>query len=197
MKRILTAMLALVMLFAAAAAEEAGPSFEAYAQTFAQMTEEAWETDGADSILKIALSETVTVSVCLSEGSVAAVTAEVACGEFPEEVRAMIENLGWLGEEELEQAFAVAEGETAQIGSCTVYRVHGESRDAVSICRTADAENMLWQPIHGGKKIHDTPRCSGMDVSRMITAEAAALTGWEDCGTCRADASAEAAGEAQ
>lgn len=191
MKRIFAAVLAVLMLMTGALAEETMVlTFGAYAQSFAVLTEESgaeWEADGIDQLQMLAAAENVNVSACLVGENIAAVTVEFLCGNVDENVRAAVENLGWLSAEAVDQVVSMEEGAVLEAEGCTVYRVHGENRDAFSICRTENVGNMLWQPIHGGKKIHDTPRCSGMDVSRMITAEAAELIGWENCGTCRAE----------
>jgi len=191
MKKLLGAVLALMLCFACAAeemtAEMIYPAFETYAQAFAELTEEEWEPDVIEQIQMLAPEEGVTVSICLDVQTVVCATVEFPCGQITDCVRAAIENLGWLSEEAIAQAFSLEEGAQLEAEGCIVYRVHGDNRDALSICRAEDAEGMVWQPIHGGKKIHDMPRCSGMDVSRMITAEAAMLTNWEDCGTCRAE----------
>lgn len=184
MKRIFAAVLALMMICSGAMAEEA-LSFEVYAQSFSELTEEVWEAGEAEMIQTLAPEESVTVSACLEGGEIAAVTVEFPCGTPSEAVRAAIGNLGWLSTEGLEQAFAMEENTSAEIGDFSVWRIHGKTRDAISICRTEDAGEMVWQPIHGGEKLHSKSRCSGMDVSRLITEEAAELTGWENCGVCR------------
>lgn len=186
MRRIAAAVLVL-MLLAGALAEEAALSFETYAARFEAAEEAVWEEEGAGLIYALSTEEGVTVSVCLSEESVAAVTVEFPCGEPGEAVRGAIENLGWLSEEAVAEVFSMEEGATLEAGDFTVCRIHGDDRDAFSICRTENLADMLWQPIHGGARLHDTPRCSGMDVSRMITAEAAELTGWAYCGICMKD----------
>lgn len=185
--RALSLILAL-LLGACAFAETAeipALAFDAFAEAYAQHTQAEWETDGIDRILSLVPEEGVTVSVCLAEEDVAALTVEFPCGAISDSVRAAVESLGWLGAEELAAAFSLEENAELQTEAFRVYRIHGDNRDSIAVCPLADAENMLWQPIHGGKKIHDRPRCSGMDVSRMITPEAAEELGWEDCGTCR------------
>lgn len=189
MKRIFAAVLGLMMICSGAAAEEA-ISFEVYAQSFSEITEEVWEADGAELIRTLAPEESVTVSACLEGEGVAAVTAEYPCGQITDAVRAAIKNLGWLSAEAVEQVLAMEEGASLELEGCMVWHIHGKTRDAFSICRTEDAGEMVWQPIHGGEKLHSKPRCSGMDVSRLITEEAAEFTGWENCGVCR-KASAE------
>ena len=196
MKKLLAAALAALMLAACALAEgeSVQTAFEEYENSFAGLTEEVWEADVIEQIRMLAPEEGVNISVCLDAQNVACATVEFLCGQVTDSVRAAIGNLGWLSEEALAQVFALEEDAQLEIEGCAVYRVHGENRDAISICRIENAEDILWQPIHGGRKIHDTPRCSGMDVSRMITVSAAMLTNWEDCGTCRA---ADEAADAQ
>ena len=182
MKRILAAVLAMLLLCAGAMAEEI--AFETYAQSFAELTEEVWAADGIELIQTLAPADGVTVSVCLEGENVAAITVEFPCGEIGDAVRAAVGNLGLLSESALEQVFAMEEGATLEVEDCMVYRVHGKNRDAFGLCAAEDAEEMVWQPIHGGEKLHSEYGCSGMDVARMITAEAAQLTGWENCKRC-------------
>ena len=49
----------------------------------------------------------------------------------------------------------------------------------------ADAlDDLFWQPLHGGEDRHKSPICSGMDVPRLITAEAADALGFPPCAKC-------------
>ena len=169
----------------AEAAEGTALAFETFRETYAKHTQEAWEQEETGLIRSLEPGEGVTVSLCLAGENVAALTVEFPCGVLSDAVRAAVESLGWLSEEELAAAFSLEENAELETETFRVYRIHGDNRDSIAVCPVADAENMLWQPIHGGKKIHDRPRCSGMDVSRMITQEAAEELGWEDCGTCR------------
>ncbi len=198
MKRMLAVILILMMCCACAAesiAEIPSVSFQAYSQSFVGLTEEIWKADDVELIQMISPEEGVTVSACLSTADVAALTVEFPCDQITDSVRAAIANLGWLSVEAIEQVMALEDDAQLEIEGCIVYRVHGENRDAFSICPAEMVGGMVWQPIHGGKKLHTEIECSGMDVSRMITEEAAELTGWEDCKRCdlEEDASKEAA----
>ena len=188
MKKMLAAILALMMCFACASAEEAGlverTAFEVYAASFAELTDEEWKQDDIEQIRMLSPEDGVTVSACVSEGGLVCITVEFPCDQVTDCVRAAIVNLGWLSEEAIEQLLVLEDDAELEVEDCTVYRVHGENRDAFSICRTEDIEDMIWQPIHGGEKLHTKIECSGMDVSRMLTQEAAALTGWEACKRC-------------
>lgn len=187
MKKIFAMVLALLMCFACAA-EGADPiepmAFETYAQSFAELTGEEWKSHIIEQIMTIKTEDGVTVSTCLSEGCIDCISVEFPCDQANDSVRAAIENLGWFSAEAIEQIFALTDDAQLEIEDCVVYRVHGENRDAFSICRMEDAENVVWQPIHGGEKLHTKIECSGMDVSRMITVEAAMLTNWEMCKRC-------------
>lgn len=184
-KRFFGLALALVMMLSSALAESAVQmiSFESYAQTLS--ADAQWESDGAEQIQILALDGEVTVSVCLTGENVAALTVEYPLGQTPENARRAIESLGWLNAETLDALLAQTGEEAQEMDGCSVYRVTGKHREAVSICRMEDAERMVWQPIHGGERIHNSPRCSNMDVSRMITEEAAAVLQWQSCGNCR------------
>lgn len=187
MKKMLAVMLLMMMCCACTAesiAEIPSVSFETYSQSFAGLTEEEWKADEVELIQMISPEEGVTVSACLSAADVAALTVEFPCDQITDSVRAAIANLGWLSVEAIEQVMTLEDDARLEIEGCIVYRVHGENRDAFSICPAEMVGGMVWQPIHGGKKLHMEIECSGMDVSRMITADAAELTGWEDCKRC-------------
>lgn len=190
MKKLLAAILALMLCcscFAEGMEEILFTAFEDYAQAFAELTEEVWKADDIEQIQVISPEDGVTVSVCLSEDYVKCISVEFPCDQILDSVRTAVEKLGWLSYEAIEQMLALADDATLVIEDYTIYRVHGENRDAFNICRTEDAEDMVWQPIHGGEKLHAEIECSGMDVSRMLTAEAAQLTGWEECKRCMED----------
>jgi len=96
MKKLLAAVLALMMCLACAFAEETAVQtpFEEYAQKFAELTEETWEADVIELIQMLSPEEGVTVSVCLDVQNVACMSVEFPCGKITGSVRAAIENLG-------------------------------------------------------------------------------------------------------
>ena len=184
MRRILAAILAMLLLCIGALAEEL-LSFDTYSQAIVSPGGEEWKADGAESIQMIQPEDGVTVSACLDGQNVASLTVEFPCDNPTEIVWSAIENLGWLSEDAMNQLRNLQDDEEAEIEGFQVVRIHGESRDAYCICPAEYYENIVWQPIHGGKKIHNKCECSGMDVARMLTEEAAAETGWENCQKCR------------
>ena len=187
MKRILAIVLALLMCctcFAEGMEEVLLTVFEDYTEAFAELTDEKWKADDIEQIQVLSPEDGVTISACLSEEYVKCISVEFPCDQILDCVRAAIENLGWLSDDAVGQMLVLQEDAVLVIEGYTIYRVHGEKRDAFSICRTEDFEEMVWQPIHGGEKLHIQIECSGMDVSRMITSEAAQLTGWEECKRC-------------
>lgn len=184
MKKLLAVILALMLCLVCAAEEMEPVAFETYSQSLQEFTEEVWKADDIEQIQTLAPEDGVMISVCLEAQNVACITVEFLCEQVTDSVRAAVENLGWLSEDAIEQVFALADDAQLEVEDCVVYRVHGEKRDALSICRAADVQDMLWQPIHGGKKLHTRLECSGMDCSRMITEEAAVLINWEKCKSC-------------
>lgn len=159
-------------------------SFETYVQSTA-FADGTWETDGTELIRMISPERDVTVSVCLEGEMIAAITVEYLIGAPTDSVRTAIESLGWISGQTLEAAFSQQPEIVTEDGEFSVCRIEGELREGISVFRSEDAKEMVWQPIHGGARIHNKPRCSGMDVSRMITETAAELTGWQNCGKCR------------
>lgn len=190
MKKMLAVVLVLLMCCACSAEgmeEMLVTEFENYAQFFTGFTQEEWKADDIEQIQVILPEDGVTVSVCLSGEYVKCISVEFPCDQVMDSVRAAIEGLGWLSYDAIDQMLALEDDATLVVEDYTIYRVHGENRDAFSICRTEDIEEMVWQPIHGGSKLHREIECSGMDVSRMITDEAAQLTGWDECKRCMDD----------
>ena len=206
MKKLFAAVLAMLMLCPAVMAENLPEtvgeipvtSFETYSRSFAELTEEKWEPDIIELIQVLKPEDGVTISVCLEAQNVVCATVEFSCDQVTGSVRAAIENLGWLSEEAIEQVFALEDNDAQlEIEDCLVWRVHGENRDCFSICRAADGERIVWQPIHGGEKLHKKIECSGMDVSRMLTDEAAMFTNWLNCKRCNAPEETEETVEAE
>lgn len=185
MKRLFAMLLAALMLCGSALAEGMIP-FDDYVEVLSEFTDEAWSQDGAELLWVLEPEEGVTISVCLEDGRVAALTAEFPCADAPDAVWMALDALGILDGGALEQIAEMAEDSEAELDGCRVLRLHGRQRDAFCVCTAEDAGNMLWQPIHGGSKLHDDPACSGMDAARMITEETAEALGWEDCEKCRA-----------
>lgn len=183
MKIVAAALLMNMAALAEAPAEIPPLAFEVYAQV--AFADAEWEAEASGLIRMLVPEEGVTVSVCLDGENIAAVTAEYSIGQPTDGVVKAIEALGWLSEDALDAAFEQESQAMIETEGFCVCRVAGEKREAVSICRKEDAENMVWQPIHGGARIHNRLRCSGMDVSRMLTEEAAQATGWQNCGKCR------------
>ena len=193
MKKLLAIVLMMLMLCPAVMAENLPETvqeipatpFEAYSQSFAALTEEKWKSDIIEQIQMLSPEDGVTISVCIEAQNVVCATVEFSCDQVTGSVRAAIDNLGWLSEEAIAQVFALEDNDAQlEIEDCLVWRVHGENRDAFSICRAVDGERIVWQPIHGGEKLHKKIECSGMDVSRMLTEEAAMFTNWLKCKRC-------------
>ena len=63
-------------------------------------------------------------------------------------------------------------------------KIEGETRSAVWLCPEAERDALVWQPVHGGTKYHAKSSCSGMDVPRLVTVEAAEAAGFAPCGRC-------------
>ena len=185
-RRVIAAAALFVLLMTAAALAEGMTPFTEYA---ARLGAEEWKTEGIDALRSASAGEGVSVSVCLDGGDVAALTVE---WEDPEgtgpsgEALAAVGALDLLPEHELSALPSLPEGQASRTGGLVVYRLVGKGRSALCLCRAGDADRMAWQAVHGGEKLHSSPYCSGMDVSRMITAKAAAQLGIADCEICRA-----------
>lgn len=184
LKRIVLLALAL-MLWACAALGEGLIDFDTYANRLTGLSEEEWTVDGAPEIRLLRLSETLTLSVCLSEDRVAAVTVEALQDQdFADAASAALDALGCLDDEVLEALSELDDGGQAISGGCVFGRVDGERRTVVYAAAEEDFDELVWQSVHGGSKYHARMRCSGMDVPRLVTRQAAQNAEYEPCGRC-------------
>lgn len=182
---LLSALLCISFAAAQASADRQPLAFEDYAQLVAGFVDGQWETEGAQCIRMLEIEQDVTVRVCLDGEYVAALTVEYPLGQVRDCVILTLESLGWLTEEEVNAAFRQESQDVCDVGNFRICRIEGKLREGVSICREEDAGKMVWQPVHGGEKLHNKPRCSGMDVPCWLTEEAADAIGWANCGKCR------------
>lgn len=188
MKR-LAAMVLVLMLCAASAAAEGLASFENYADILGKVYDAEWKEDGDVRILKT--GENTTVSACLSGKDVTAVTVEAMKGTDLRDVAYAA--LAALGKPDSEVLFAIHDLENAELtlDGCVVGHLSGESRECIYIAAEEDFASLIWEPVHGGDQLHARPGCSGMDVPRLITAVAGALTGYDPCDHCMKDGEAQ------
>ena len=184
LKRIV--LLALVlMLCTCAALGEGLIDFDTYANRLAGLSGEEWTVDGAPEIRLLRLDETLTLSVCLSGDRVVAVTVEALRDQdFADATCAALDALGCLDDEALEALSELDDGGQAISGGCVFGRVESERRAAVYAAAEEDFDELVWQPVHGGSKYHARMRCSGMDVPRLVTRQAAENAEYEPCGRC-------------
>jgi len=188
MKRLCVLLLAMAVLICPALAEVAVPVlFEDYCD--ALETEAEWETEEIELIRTLGYAEGVTVGLCLDGENVAALTVEFAKDGLNEDVWRAVDALISLDDE---TKSALEPGAELTADGWIVGRIAGTAREAIYLCSEAQRESMLWMPVHGGDQIHDLPRCSGMDVARMITPEAAEALGFDNCDTCRKDVQTDA-----
>ena len=177
-------VLVMILAFGSFALAEGWMDFEEYAEKLAALTENEWETEGAVRVLE--LEDDATISVCLDGSEVVAVTVEALMdGALYDYAYAAFEATGLLSEEALAGLTEIVEeGETTVDESIVIYRLIGEARECFAVCLAEQAEDLVWQSVHGGKKWHDIPPCSGMDVSRLVTDSAAEELGYDPCGIC-------------
>lgn len=182
LKRLIVGLLVLVVCASPALAEGL-LAFEEYAANLSALTDEEWTDEGLIRVLT--LEDEITVSVCLEGAEVAAITVEALQGGSLADVgRAALEATGRLSEEALLALSEIPEDGSAALDGCMVYYLVGKSRECYAICGGEAATELVWQPVHGGEKLHVNPVCSGMDVARLITLEAAELLGYTPCARC-------------
>lgn len=184
-KRLLSGILVALLLCAfAASAEEAPVSFDAYAGALEAQAGTAWKEDGSAELQTLALGG-VSVYACLRGEVLVALTVESPReGDFGEDVRAALEPLGWFDEAALSSLFEMSAGSEAVANGYAYGKIEGETRSAVWLCPEAERDALVWQPVHGGTKYHAKSSCSGMDVPRLVTVEAAEAAGFAPCGRC-------------
>ena len=185
MKRLIAVLLVLMLSVCAAAAEGLG-LFEDYADALGKAYDAEWKEDGDIRILRI--GEDTSVSACLTGKHVAAVTVEAMQGtDLREAAYAALAALGEPGSGVL-SAIQDLEDVELTVDGCVVGHLSGETRECIYIASEEDFPDLIWEPVHGGDQLHAKVSCSGMDVPRLITAEAGALTGYDPCDHCMKDA---------
>lgn len=187
LKRTLLWLLVFCMTVSGALAEGLLP-FEDCSNALATVTLGEWTDE--DAFFRIlTLDANTTLSACLDDAqNVAALTLEGAAdGALAQTALAVLEALNLLGEETLASIPEIAASDSLTADGYTIYHLSGRTREGYAICLENSADALVWQPVHGGKKQHAKADCSGMDVARLITAEAAEALGYDPCGRCMAN----------
>lgn len=182
LKRIFCALLAMLLLTGAALGESLMP-FEDYAAALDAPADAEWTADGDMRTLELA--DEATVSVCLEDENVMAVTVEAPKGSVMDAGSAALKALGAMTDAEIADLLAMTEAGSVENDACTFWHMLGEKREGIAVCATEDAPSLFWIPVHGGKKFHVRMGCSGMDVARLVTQKAAEEAGLEPCGRCK------------
>lgn len=181
-RKILAILIACLLCAPAALAEEAALSGDF--ERLAEETGAEWQEDGAPDLWALELGE-ASLHVCLREGEIVAATVKAPLGEGSAElIRAAIEPLGWLDEAALTALGRLSNGSSEASNGFVYGLIEGETREAFWVCPEAEFDALVWQPVHGGEKYHDSPTCSTMDVPRLVTVEAAEAAGFSPCGNC-------------
>lgn len=179
--------LALAMLICACAALAEGLiGFDEYVRNLSVLTDAEWSEGGLVRVLD--LGDGLTVSVCLIGENVAAVTVEFAIDGGTEAVAEVaLDALECLSPEALVMLAELNGGDHAACDGCVFGKLEGDRRRSVYAALEEDFAGLVWQSVHGGSKYHAKPGCSGMDVARLVTREAAMNMGYEPCGRCHPD----------
>lgn len=176
-------VLALLMLFCSAFAEE-WVAFEEYAAKLAETYGSEWKGEGDIRVLTVK-KDVSSVSVCLRGEDVATVTVEaVQDGTLVETALNALGGLGLLSEEILTRVSTMEPGDEITADGFVIGYLTGETRECIYLAAEADYESCMWEPVHGGDQLHAKADCSGMDVPRLITPEAAQQTGYDLCDHC-------------
>lgn len=188
MKRVWALVLAMILAAAGSAVAEGMIGFEEFAENVSALCDGEWKEAGCGDILVMEIEEDVTVSVCLMGKRVGAVTVETLIdGPLDDMAYAVLGALECVDEDALEALGELEDGGEMNADGCVVGRLEGGLRASVYAALEEDFEELVWQSAHGGEKYHDMPACSGMDVSRLVTREAARKAGFEPCGRCKAE----------
>ena len=182
LKRIFCALLAMLLLTGAALGESL-MSFADYAAALDAPADAEWAADG--DMRTMELADDVTISVCMEDENVMAVTVEAPNGSVMDVGSAALKALGTLTDAEIAELLSMTEAGSAENAACTFWHMLGEKREGIAVCAAEDAPTLFWIPVHGGKKFHVRMGCSGMDVARLVTQKAAEEAGLEPCGRCK------------
>lgn len=187
MKKWIAAILSMLMLLCPALAEE-WVAFEEYAAKLAETYEGEWKGEGDVRVLTVEKNVS-SVSVCLRGEDVAAVTVEsVQNGTLVETALNALSGLGLLSDELLSSISTLEQGGELVTDGFVVGRIAGETRECIYLAPEAGFDSYIWEPVHGGDQLHAEATCSGMDVPRLITPEAAEQTGYDLCDHCAKNA---------
>lgn len=141
----------------------------------------AWTEEAGGRILSVSPSADALVSLCAEGDVLVAISVTAPQGDDCEAyARVALPACGMIDARTLD-ALMEKGGES---GGVRLIRLTGEAREGAYLCLSEDVSRLFWQPLHGGKKRHRSPDCSGMDVPRLVTAEAADALGFDPCKKC-------------
>ena len=183
MKRLL-AWILLLLLCACAAAEDLGAlsDYLAVADVSALGADE-WTEAAGGRVLSVSPSADAMVSLCAEGGRLLAISVTAPKGDTCEELaRLALLPGGWIDAAALDAMLEKGEGGAADGALLTL--LQGELREGIYLCAEGALDGLYWQPLHGGEDRHKSPRCSGMDVPRLISPQAADALGLPPCDKC-------------
>lgn len=183
MKRLL-AWILLLLLCAPASAEDLGAisDYLAAADVSALGAEE-WTEEAGGRVLSVRPSADAMVSLCAGDGRLVAISVTAPKGDLCEKLaRLALLPGGWFDEAALNAMLEKGEGGAANGAQLTL--LQGELREGIYLCAEGGLDELFWQPLHGGEDRHKSPRCSGMDVPRLVTAAAADALNLPLCDKC-------------
>ena len=142
-----------------------------------------WTREAGGRLLSVRPSKDALVTLCAEGDALLAVSVTAPKGEICERLaRLALTPGGWIGEAKLQAM--LEDGSSGTVNGTRLTRLEGELREGVCLCAEEGLEDLVWQPLHGGEFRHRSPECSGMDVPRLISSEAADALGRPPCSTC-------------
>lgn len=180
MKRI--AMLSLVlMLFAAALAEGLGTP-QGYLDAFGGV---GWTSEADGRVMSLEVWDDAVVTLCARDGALLAVSVTAPRTErFEDLAEAALRDTGLVPARPL--AAILADGAAQALDGARLVSLTGDLRRGLYLYSDTlrPGAELYWLPMHGGRRRHINPSCSGMDVPRLVSAEAADALGFDPCGRC-------------
>lgn len=184
MKRWLMLLMIALLCANVGALSESVCALDSYLAT---LDAEALEEQADGALMVGELAEGVELSLCVREDALLSVSVIAGQGaeDLPSCARMAFEACGLASGEELAAALdAIPIGEQVDLGTLRLVHLGGEQREGYYLCAVEDYDGLCWQPVYGGQRRHANPECSGMDVPRLVSPEAAEAMGFEPCGRC-------------
>jgi len=191
MKR--AAILIVILLLLPAALAEGLGAPEDYMSAFdaSAYGDSAWIHEVGEQLISLAVGDDAVISLCAQGGQLLAISVTAPQSEdFAVLAEDALAGTGYVSEGAVRELLDT--GTARREGALALETLSGGARIGVYLYDEAAMDRLCWLPMHGGEKRHSNPRCSGMDLPRLITVRAAEALGFGPCEICAGGAAANA-----